>query len=81
MSTDGRTDEPKAIVRFDLRRGTKIRALDKKGYLMILRDNFSYFSLKLSVYDVNPHLNHLHKMVQIRGHNMFFLCKINQHYP
>ena len=45
---------------------------------MILRDNFSYFSLK--PYVVTPHLNRLIEMVQMRGHNMF-LCRINKNYP
>ena len=53
-----------------------VRALDKRGYLMIIEDNFSYFSLK--PYVVTPHLNHLEtvnhlKTVQMRGQNMFFM--------
>ena len=38
------------------------RALDKWEYLMIIRDNFSYFSLK--PYVVTPHLNRLDMFMQ-----------------
>ena len=55
-----------------------VRALDKKGHLMIIEDNFSYFSLK--PYAVTPHVNSLYETVQMRGHNMF-LCRINKNYP
>ena len=37
---------------------------------MIIRDNFSYFSLK--PYVVTPHLNRLNKTVQLKGHNVWF---------
>ena len=46
------------------------RALDKREYLMIIGDNFSYFSIKLDV--VTPHLNSLIEMIQMRGHNISF---------
>ena len=46
------------------------RALDRREYLMIIEDNFSYFSLKLHV--VSPHLNRLAETVQMRGHNICF---------
>ena len=52
-----------------------LRALGKREYLMIIQDNFSYFSLK--PYVVTPHLNCLIEMVQKRGHNIFF----NQNLP
>ena len=42
---------------------------------MIIRDNFSYFSLK--PYVVTPHLNRLNETVQMRGQNMFLFI-INQ---
>ena len=45
---------------------------------MIVRDNFSYFSLK--PYVVSPHLNRLIETVetvQMRCHNIF-LCRINK---
>ena len=37
---------------------------------MIMRDNYSYFCLKL--YVVTPHLNRLIETVQMRGHNIDF---------
>ena len=44
-------------------------SLDKKGYLMIIvDDNFSYFSLK--PYVVTPHLKCLNETVQMRGHKI-----------
>ena len=43
-------------------------SLDKKGYLMIIVDNFSYFSLK--PYVVTPHLNRHDETVQMRGHKI-----------
>ena len=46
------------------------RALDKREYLMIILDNFSYFSMK--PYVVTPHLSRLVEMVQMRGHNIRF---------
>ena len=46
-----------------------IRALDKSEYLMIIWDNFSYFSMK--PYVVTPHLNHLSDTIKMRGHNIF----------
>ena len=46
------------------------RALDKKEYLVIIRDNFCYFCIK--AYVVTPHLNRLDETVQMRGHNIWF---------
>ena len=46
------------------------RALDKRDYLIIIRDNFCLFCIKM--YVVTPHLNRLVKTVQIRGHNIWF---------
>ena len=42
------------------------RALDKREYLVIIRDNFCLFCTKF--YVVTPHLNRLYETVQIRGH-------------
>ena len=42
-------------------------ALDKREYLMTIRDKFSYFSIKQ--YVMTPHLNRLVETVQMRGHN------------
>ena len=54
------------------------RAVDKREYLVIIRDNFCYFFLK--TYVVTPHLNRLDETVQMRGHNIrFHLVKKN--YP
>ena len=39
----------------------------------------AHFSSKQ--YVVTPHLNRLIETVQIRGHNMFFLCRVNKNYP
>ena len=47
-----------------------IRALDKREYLVIIRDNFCYFCIK--TYVVTPHLKCLNEMVQMRGHNIYF---------
>ena len=46
------------------------RALDKREYLVIIRDNFCLFCIK--TYVVTPHLNRLDKTVQMRGHNIWF---------
>ena len=46
------------------------RALDKREYLMIIRDNFCLFCIK--TYVVTPHLNLLIETVQMRGHNIWF---------
>ena len=45
----------------------------------VFDDKFSYFSSK--PYVVNPHLNSLVEMVQMRGHNILFFCRINKNYP
>ena len=52
----------------DLR--TLIRALDKREYLVIFRDNFCLFCIK--IYVVTPHLNRLDERVQIRGYTIWF---------
>ena len=44
------------------------RAVDKRGYFVIIRDNFSQFFIH--TYVMAPHLNRLDKTVQMRGHNM-----------
>ena len=46
---------------------------------MIIEDNFSYFSLK--PYVVTPHLNHLDKTVQMRGHNICFYAELTKIIP
>ena len=46
------------------------RALDKREYLVIIRDNFCQFYIK--TYVVTPHLNRLIETVQMRGHNIGF---------
>ena len=53
------------------------RALDMREYLIIIF--FLFFSLK--PYVVTPHLNHLIETVQMSGHNICFLCRINKNYP
>ena len=47
-----------------------VSGLDKREYLMIIQDNFSYFSIK--PYVLTPHLNRLVETVQMRGHNICF---------
>ena len=46
------------------------RALDKREYLVIIRDNFCLFCIK--TYDVTSHLNRLDETVRMRGHNIWF---------
>ena len=46
------------------------RAVDKREYLVIIRDNFCSFCLK--TYDLTLHLNRLDETVQMRGHNIWF---------
>ena len=46
------------------------KALYKREYLVIIRDNFCYFCVK--PYVVTPHLNRLDETVQMRGHNIPF---------
>ena len=53
--------------------------LDKREYLMITRDDFSYFSLKS--YVVTPHLNCLVKTVQMMGHNICFYAELTKIIP
>ena len=45
------------------------RALDKKEYLLIIRDNF--YKLCINTYVMTPHLNCLGETVQMRGHNIW----------
>ena len=40
---------------------------------MIIRDNFLH-----KTYVMTPHLNHLHKTVQMRGHNIWFWREIRK---
>ena len=47
-----------------------IRALNKREYMMIIRDNFCLFFIK--TYVVTPHLNRLDEVVQMRRHNIWF---------
>ena len=49
---------------------TGSRDLDKKEYLVIIRDNVCQFCMK--PYVVTPHLNRLDETVQMRGHNIWF---------
>ena len=58
---------------FDL---MKNRALAKKEYLVIIRDNFCKFCIK--TYVVSPHLSRLDETVQMRGLNKLFRCKIRK---
>ena len=51
-------------------------ALDKRAYLVIIRDTFCYFCIK--PYVVTPHLNHLDGTIQIRGRNIWFLREIRK---
>ena len=46
------------------------RALDKREYLVIIRDNFCLFCFE--PYVVTPYLNRLDETVQMRGHNIWF---------
>ena len=46
------------------------RALDKREYLVIIRDDFC--SLSIKTYVVTPHLNRLVGTVQMRGHIIWF---------
>ena len=46
------------------------RALDKREYLVIIRDNFCSFYIK--TYGVTIHLNRLDETVQLRSHNIWF---------
>ena len=46
------------------------RALDKREYLVIIKDNFCKFYIK--TYVVTPHLNRLVETVHIRGHIIWF---------
>ena len=46
---------------------------------MIIKGNFSYFSLK--PYVVTPHLNRLDEAVQMRGHNICFYAELTKIIP
>ena len=48
----------------------RYRALDKREYLVIIRDNFYLFCFE--PYVVTPQLNRLDETVQMRGHNIWF---------
>ena len=52
------------------------RALDKREYLLINKDNFCHFYIKTDI--VTPHLNHLDKKVQMKGHNVRFKRKLRK---
>ena len=52
------------------------RALDKREYLVIIRDNFCSFPIK--TYVVSPHLNRLDETVQMRGHNIWIWWEIKK---
>ena len=56
----------------------KHRVLDKREYLVIIRDNFCLFCIK--TYVVTPHLNRLDETVQMRDYNMVSMrIKKNYH--
>ena len=57
----------------------KTHALVKRGYLMIIEDSFSYFSLK--PYVVTPHVNPLVKRVQMRGYNICLYSELTKIIP
>ena len=46
------------------------KTVDKREYLVIIRDNFCQFCIK--TYVVTPQLNRLDETVQMRGHNIWF---------
>ena len=52
------------------------RALDKREYLVIIEEQFSYFSLKPSV--VISHLSRLNETVQMRDHNVCFYAELTK---
>ena len=52
-----------------------LRALDKREYLMM------NFLISSQSYVVTPHLNHLVKMVQMRGHNICFYAELTKIIP
>ena len=54
------------------------RALDKREYLVVIRDNFCEFCIKTSV---TPNRNCLNETGQMRGHNIWFQREINKNYP
>ena len=56
----------------------KIRALDKREYLLIKRDNFCEFYIKTCA--VTPHLNNLDEMVQMRGLQYMDLTRNKKNY-
>ena len=55
----------------ELFRSLQFRAVDKRKYLLIMQDNFSYFSLK--PYVVTSHLNRLDETVQMRVTTYVFM--------
>ena len=46
------------------------RAVDKREYLVIIRDNICLFCIK--TYVVTPHLNCFEETVEMRGQNIWF---------
>ena len=54
------------------------RALDKREYLQIIRDNFSYFSIKPLV--VTPSSEPSHRDSSDEGSQPMFLCRINKNH-
>ena len=48
-----------------------IRALVKGDYLVMIKDNLHYFSLK--TYVVTPHLNRLDETIEMSGHNISYM--------
>ena len=59
-----------------------IRALDKREYLVIIRDNFCQFCM--ITYVVTPYLNRLAETVQMRGHipsQHIVLMRNKKNYP
>ena len=57
-------------IRFLLLILDNFRALDKREYLVIIRDILCISCIK--TYVVTPHLNRLDETVQMRGHNICF---------
>ena len=48
----------------------RLRALEKRDYLMIIWEIFHKFCIEMFV--VTSHLNRLNETVQMRGHNIWF---------
>ena len=57
-----------------------LEGMENCGYVATLIEGyFSNFSLK--PYVVTTHLNHLHEMVQMRGHNIYFNAELTNIIP